>query len=315
MLNHAISDYFHFDHQFFHTLKPLLLKPGLLTVEYLKGRRAQYLHPVKMYIFISLIYFLLIFKSNHQVVKVNETPNAPSKKEALDEFKKNVATDGSLTAEQKKKISETVDNFVPETKSGLKTAEQGSPVTITASDKDNEKDSTVAQYNLNQSKLPANQRDGFWKHFFTEHTLSYEEKYGKKEAWPHFMEDVKHNMPKMMFVLLPLFALILKIAFWKNRKYYVEHLIYSIHLHCFFFLFSGIVLIIQLILPDSHSLSDWLTLFVMIYTVYYIYRSLRVLYQRSRWRTISKMAGITIMYWAAAIICGMGLLMVTAVTA
>jgi hypothetical protein len=62
MMNHAISDYFHFDHQFFHTLKPLFFKPGYLTNEYMAGRRAQYLHPVKMYIFISLVYFLLFFQ-------------------------------------------------------------------------------------------------------------------------------------------------------------------------------------------------------------------------------------------------------------
>src|ERR1700744_2185987 len=73
MMNHAISDYFHFDHQFFHTLKPLLFKPGFLTNEYMAGRRAQYLHPVKMYIFISLVYFLLLFKSGHEPVHINRT--------------------------------------------------------------------------------------------------------------------------------------------------------------------------------------------------------------------------------------------------
>src|SRR3954468_22171136 len=66
MMNHAISDYFHFDHQFFHTLKPLLFKPGKLTTEYMAGHRVQYLHPVKMYIFISLIHFLLLFKNDHK---------------------------------------------------------------------------------------------------------------------------------------------------------------------------------------------------------------------------------------------------------
>src|SRR6202000_1478750 len=72
MMNHAISDYFHFDHQFFHTLKPLLFQPGKLTNEYMAGRRAQYLHPVKMYIFISLIYFILLAKSNHNPIQIED---------------------------------------------------------------------------------------------------------------------------------------------------------------------------------------------------------------------------------------------------
>src|ERR1700761_6174351 len=74
MMNHAISDYFHFDHQFFHTLKPLFFKPGFLTNEYKAGRRAQYLHPVKMYIFISLLYFLMVFNQKEQFMKINYNP-------------------------------------------------------------------------------------------------------------------------------------------------------------------------------------------------------------------------------------------------
>src|SRR5471030_392463 len=70
MMNHAISDYFHFDHHFFNTLKPLVLNPGKLTNEYMAGKRVRYLHPVKMYIFISLVYFLLLFNSNTKMVVV-----------------------------------------------------------------------------------------------------------------------------------------------------------------------------------------------------------------------------------------------------
>ncbi|QKJ29859.1 DUF3667 domain-containing protein [Mucilaginibacter mali] len=313
MLNHAVSDYFHFDHQFFHTLKPLLLKPGQLTIEYMAGRRGQYLHPVKMYIFISLVYFILLFKGDHNIIRTDDQTKKNSNSEIIDAVKKDIAKDSSLSAKQRDKLSQTV-NHVAGKAEGVKVDSIHAPVTITRTGDDT--DSTAELYNRSQSKLPAAKRDGFFDHFFKERTLLYEQKYGKEQAMEHFKEDVKHNAPKVMFVLLPLFALILKITFWKNRKYYVEHLIYSIHLHCFFFLFSGVILLIQRILPASwHSFSDLLTLFVTVYTVYYIYRSLRVVYQRSRWRTISKMTGIAVMYWAMAIICVIGMLMVTAVTA
>src|ERR1700739_2754377 len=77
MMEHAVSDYFHFDHLFFHTLKPLLFKPGYLTVEYMAGRRAQYLHPVKMYIFISIVYFLLLFQTAHETVTTTQAQAKP----------------------------------------------------------------------------------------------------------------------------------------------------------------------------------------------------------------------------------------------
>src|SRR5476651_968894 len=71
MMTHAISDYFHFDDQFFNTLKPLLFKPGKLTNEYMAGKRVRYLHPVKMYIFISLIFFILLFSAGKSPIGVN----------------------------------------------------------------------------------------------------------------------------------------------------------------------------------------------------------------------------------------------------
>ena len=105
MMNHAISDYFHFDHQFFHTLKPLLFKPGYLTNEYMAGRRVQYLHPVKMYIFISLVYFLLLFQGGHQDAKENNTAAKPANtQKVIDSVNREIANDKGVTAEQKKQI-------------------------------------------------------------------------------------------------------------------------------------------------------------------------------------------------------------------
>lgn len=63
LMQHAVADYFHFDEKFFHTLKPLLFKPGKLTIDYMAGKRTQYLHPIRIYIFISLVFFLLYFNS------------------------------------------------------------------------------------------------------------------------------------------------------------------------------------------------------------------------------------------------------------
>jgi hypothetical protein len=317
MLNHAVSDYFHFDHQFFHTLKPLLMKPGKLTVEYMNGRRAQYLHPVKMYIFISLVFFVLLFKSNHEIVKINNGKKGV-KNEIANEVKKNINNDNSLSDAEKKKLTGQVNKLASSDKT-VAIVKKDVPGKMSNAKNDirsDDEDSTLAQYNLNQKKLPANERDGFWQRLYTEKKLVYTEKYGKEKAMEHYLEDLRHNIPKMMFVLLPLFAVILRLAFWKNKKYYVEHLIYAIHLHCFIFLFYTIILLIQMLLPKTWStLDEWLTTGLWIYTIYYIYRSLRVVYQRTRWRTISKMFGMSIMYWVAFVICIFGLAMATAFSA
>lgn len=59
-ISHSVAHYFHFDNKFFQTLKPLLTKPGQVTLDYLAGKRARYINPVSMYIFVSIIYFLAV---------------------------------------------------------------------------------------------------------------------------------------------------------------------------------------------------------------------------------------------------------------
>ncbi len=49
-----------FDTRVFKTLKSLLLKPGVMALDYVAGRRARYMPPFRLYIFISFIFFLLL---------------------------------------------------------------------------------------------------------------------------------------------------------------------------------------------------------------------------------------------------------------
>ncbi|HRO42917.1 MAG TPA: DUF3667 domain-containing protein [Flavipsychrobacter sp.] len=58
---HFFNDITHFDGKFFHSIKLLISKPGFLSEEYMKGRRADYLNPIRMYLFISFAFFFLQF--------------------------------------------------------------------------------------------------------------------------------------------------------------------------------------------------------------------------------------------------------------
>jgi hypothetical protein len=308
MMNHAISDYFHFDHQFFHTLKPLLFKPGKLTTEYMAGRRVQYLHPVKMYIFISLIYFLLLFKSGFEPIQTDEDSGkkpskketAARKKEKLDEVLKNP----DVPQFAKKAI---VDANRIDTAAGAEKGKEGENTESTrgtpAGWPGASRDATYAIYLTNQQKLPANERDNFFERIYNKKAFYYQQKYGERAKEVYF-EEIKHNIPKMMFLLLPLCALIFKIAFWKNKKFYVEHLIFTFHLHCFIFLYLAVIMLLQMITPETwKSFDSWLGFAGFAGIVWYIYRSFRVFYGRTRWRAVSKMLGVSLMYLTMFSIC------------
>jgi len=58
-LKEFLNNYFSFDSRFFKTLKPLLLKPGWLTLEFLGGKRIRYINPVQVFVFASFLYFMV----------------------------------------------------------------------------------------------------------------------------------------------------------------------------------------------------------------------------------------------------------------
>jgi hypothetical protein len=64
----TFEDFFHFDTKLWNTVKTTFTRPGQITADYLEGKRARYVPPVKLYIFISFIFFLLLGKlSDHTI--------------------------------------------------------------------------------------------------------------------------------------------------------------------------------------------------------------------------------------------------------
>ena len=53
----SLSDFFAFDSKIIHSIRPLLLSPGALTESYISGKRSQVIPPVRLYIFISFLFF------------------------------------------------------------------------------------------------------------------------------------------------------------------------------------------------------------------------------------------------------------------
>ena len=87
MVTHFFFDITHFDSQFFETVKDLLFRPGFLSKEYMAGRRANYLHPVKMYVFTSAIFFLLFFSFFKPTVSNIQLMNKKDRKNTMVQLK------------------------------------------------------------------------------------------------------------------------------------------------------------------------------------------------------------------------------------
>jgi hypothetical protein len=60
LLLEALEGFVHFDIKSFRTIFMLLFKPGSLTNEFKAGKRMLYVPPIRLYIFLSFIFFLLL---------------------------------------------------------------------------------------------------------------------------------------------------------------------------------------------------------------------------------------------------------------
>ncbi len=59
-LSDAVETLFNIDSRWFKTVRDLLFKPGYVTQQYIQGRRASYLPPLRIYLSISIVYFLFV---------------------------------------------------------------------------------------------------------------------------------------------------------------------------------------------------------------------------------------------------------------
>ena len=68
-----------------------------------------------------------------------------------------------------------------------------------------------------------------------------------------FLDKLIDNIPAALIILLPLMAFVLKALYPLSRRYYVEHLLFFVHFHAFFFL----ILSLQIMLV---RLGSWLSI-------------------------------------------------------
>lgn len=323
-ISHSIAHYFHFDNKFFQTLSPLLTKPGEVTLDYLAGKRARYINPISMYIFVSIVYFIVVpNKLEHKTEAIEfhssaSKDSAKSKTEALKETledgdfeddsfigksatyvqrKLDLAEFKSLSfSDQEEKITElkhTIDS--------LKTNEYDDVLRSYEKSHIVKQDSTYSSYLLRQQKLNESDRDSWIDRIFKKREIAINQK-SASGNWS-VKEELEHYRPKQYFLLMPLLALFIMWNFRRNHIYYLDHLIFTIHGTTAFFITQIVTVPLRRdLFGMESSISDLIKWAVTIGIIWYLYKALTVFYQRSRKVTIKKMITLCFLYMMAAFI-------------
>ena len=138
-----------------------------------------------------------------------------------------------------------------------------------------------------------------------------------------FGRAVYENIPKMMFIFLPLIAVVMFVLYLGSGRFYVEHLLFFVHFHAFFFLCGIAILVLERsssMLVDTvvgsglKTAEDILTAVIVFYVPYYLYRAMRRVYGQGRIVTLVKYSLLSIGYLIFMTLTVVGLLAYTALT-
>ena len=248
-----ISSFFSFESKFFKTFASLLFKPGILILEYNEGKRERYYHPARMYVFLSFIFFLIFaFIPDDEKIDLQE--------------------DGrEMTREEKRAFLDS-----------LNTNSNAYWNPVQGEDYDPK---TLAEYDSLENAKPLEKRDGKIEKYFKKKFLTLKQQRGwdEKTIWKSFGESLQANIPKMIFFLLPVFALILKLLYVRRDFFYSEHLVFTVFFYDFLFLVGVLGLLFSLV-----SWLEWINFFIFLYINFYLYKAMRRVYGQSRGKTLVK---------------------------
>ncbi len=304
LISHFFQDITHFDGKFFSSLKLLLFHPGFLSREYSLGRRASYLHPIRMYVFTSALFFLLFFsfyQKEELNIKVNNNAASgqasllKSKNSTIDAINQTKDSTAIITLKQQlKEIEEDIQLLRKDSTATdqLKSVKYSfNAISLKTSDA-SKKYTNVHQYDSAQKQLPSSQRDSWLVAGIEKQNLYLKEKYHNdgRAIIEGIMRNFIHRFPQMLFLSLPLFAFALWLLYIRRKRYYyVQHAIFSIHLYCANFILILINLWIGSIFGWFGKESpSWITAFFTLAGFFYFYKALRNFYGQGRLKTIFK---------------------------
>lgn len=281
LILHFFNDITHFDGKFFSSLRYLLFKPGFLPKEYMNGRRARYLNPVRMYIFTSFIFFLIFFSFFQITDKEFEAPILINGKN-IDQINK-------MDMAEFNKFTKTLNKGKPMSRESfshyLDSTRRENIISLTG--------------NNYKTKLAYDSAlaSGIKKHNWFERQLIYKKIEISNKYQDHqgkllgaIAGSLMHHFPQMLFISLPFAALILKLLYVRQKKfYYVSHAIFTIHFYIFVFIAMMLTMgVSKLVKNMQWKWMNNINFLISLIIFFYLYKAMRNFYKQGRGKTIFK---------------------------
>ncbi len=309
LLQDAFGDLFEMDSRLWRTLIPLLARPGRLTRDYLEGRRARYMPPFRMYLVLSVIFFVVAFfdpRDDLSLLFEPESGPAPGEQaaagqsdalEAIDELE----AEGVLTAGKAERAREALEEDQAAVRFG--TVDEGGGVNFRIDPDTGE--CTLDDEGFDEMPLWVQKR-------LTRERLEGICERISADGAKTLTELLLDNIPVALIVLLPFMALVLKGLYPLSRRYFVEHLLFFVHFHAFFFLILTLEILFSrlaglLFVPGPVSVL--IVVAASFYIPVYLYKAMRYVYAQGHFLTLTKYLVLSVAYAVGAAFTMLGALL------
>ena len=264
-LEEVFESFWHLDGRVFRTLRDLLV-PGRTAIEYLAGHRQRYMPPLRLFVIMSLLAFFvgkLTVHVDREPVSLGVDTSAITGSQTVEEVKRNrdrllaevekaqnkdkkglpgvdtalIAAQVQIEGEAANRITELTPGTPPPTRAKSKGA---------LFSKDNEV-WDPARNPVKVDWLPA-----FANEWLTARMVQGRENIEAMEGRPDkWLQAFMGSLPSALFLLVPVFALMLKLAYLLKRRLYLEHLVVALYSHVFLLMALATLFL-------SFALAAWL---------------------------------------------------------
>jgi hypothetical protein len=270
MLMEALDDQFSINSALPRTLGALLFRPGHLTREYMGGRIARYIPPFRLYLVTSVVFFLalsLLPELRNPDLDIGPATTV------------NVGPTG-VRKEQAARPTPPAPRIVRVGHQG-QADPRGLPMPPVPPPPPRLHWLDGVKLGSGNATLDSigNER------------IAHFARMEPREALRQIVSDYLGHVPQTMFVLLPLFAGLLKVLYLFRRRFYVEHFVFALHVHAFAFV-TYLAMIVVRWPPAVALLFAWL--------VVYLYLALKKVYGQGWLTTLAKYAVMGTVYFCVA---------------
>ena len=287
-----LNEFLNWDSKFFTTIALLILKPWRLTNEFLAGKRVRYVNPLRLYLLASILFF---FAVNFGAKWINFDASKLGPKDRADlaaELKKE-----DLPPAAREKLEALLRDSSPSpAPSPATNAPSPTPAPTASSDVASQPTESANEQKKEYGKIGERPFVAFDDAKSTTPFERWIEARAKEKMGEHgtkmglFISTLFSNLPYMMLCCIPLFACVLKVLYIRRRIFYIDHLIYALHIHTFFY--TAVMLIVLATIGLNRVapgvVAGWLIAFLWIAFVTQIFLSIRYVYRQGWFFSIFK---------------------------